>query len=335
LLRTSCPLYAAPSRAVHVLRACFRARSIFHLNADAQKVSVATKVLGGGIGVLVCLTTWMIASIFAGMVPVYLALIILIFVTPRRQSNLLRRSTWRAQPVGSKNHGWLSEAKSANAGEKGGLQFDARSSTNLSSDKSTGDPTNPKPSPSAPAAVKQPRGHTRVRRAGKSSAEASLTPTAAVWIRVGPGKFVRADGTPPPVEYDQSCVQEAPASTDSSASVSDSEHADTFAPESDVATNGSLRSTETDPVQAAEPCESTLPGTRKTWGSSGTGQRIHCARRTYRRCVVEPGHRRRTLVWSLVRSNRLPKQSIRRALGRGVWLPRTLRPRSPPHTRIR
>ncbi len=52
------------------------------------------------VALLMCLTTWSVASASPPMVPAYLALMVLIFVTPRSKRRLLALVRWSAKPVG-------------------------------------------------------------------------------------------------------------------------------------------------------------------------------------------------------------------------------------------
>jgi hypothetical protein len=65
----------------------------------------------------------------------------------------------------------------------------------VAADETPTEPSSSAPDSAGSAGVKPKRGRGRARRAAKTAVEPVLESAPATWIRVGPGKFVRADAT--------------------------------------------------------------------------------------------------------------------------------------------
>ncbi len=156
-------------------------------------------VLRTGLAVLMCLTTWAVASVSAWMVPLYLALMALIFVTPRNQHQLSVLSTRRAKLVSNEEPNSGRRRSIVSAGEAENLHLADRPVAESATDEPTVDVTSSAPDPVGATPVKQWRGRTRTRKTGKSAAETASVVPPVTWVRVGPGKFVRADSTTHPI----------------------------------------------------------------------------------------------------------------------------------------
>ena len=194
----------------HVTRRV-RARADVHRNsgwrAAASRHRPRTIVLRTGFAVLMCLTTWAVASVSAWMVPLYLALMALIFVTPRNQHQLPVLSKRRANLVSDEEASSDRRLTIVSAGEADILHLADRPVAEAATDESAVDVTGSAPDPVGASPVKQLRGRTRTRKTGKSAAEtASVLPPVA-WVRVGPGKFVRADSATHPIDQVQPHAQ--------------------------------------------------------------------------------------------------------------------------------
>jgi len=163
--------------------------------------------MGTGLALLMCLTTWVVASVAAWVVPVYLALMVLIFVTPRNQRQLLVLSKRSAKPLSNEEPNADRRLSIASAGEAKILHLADHPVADSLANEFTVDPTSSTPHPVGAGAVKQWRGRTRTRKTGKSAAEAASVLPPVAWVRVGPGKFVRADSTTHPIAQLQPRIQ--------------------------------------------------------------------------------------------------------------------------------
>ena len=156
-------------------------------------------VLAGLLGI----TSWVVASVSTWLVPVYVTAMVFIFVSPRAEN-----------PEGSQGAG---DPRGPAAGEEPAKGAKGPSSTapppSRGAEPPAGDPPEApakgsSPSASGPAATAKPRRRSRARKPAKPGSEPAVVAAPATWIRVGPGKFVRADlhaqaaeaGAPPPPE---------------------------------------------------------------------------------------------------------------------------------------
>ena len=223
MIGTSRPPNVEPSQVTRMVRA----RAGVHRNSGwrvaASRHRPRTIMLRTGLAVLMCLTTWVVASVSAWMVPLYLALMALIFVTPRNQHQLPVLSKRRANLVSNEEASSDRRLSIASAGEADILQLADCPIAEAATDESAVDVTSSAPDPVGASPVKQLRGRTRTRKTGKSAAEtASVLPPVA-WVRVGPGKFVRADIATHPIDQVQPhaqsdlCVAGASPAADSGA----------------------------------------------------------------------------------------------------------------------
>lgn len=100
----------------------------------------------------------------------------------------------------------------------------------------TADATMPNPDPTSTGAAKPRRSRARYRKTAKTAAEPVTDATPATWIRVGPGKFVRADASVPfPVQAqsEEIAVAAYPATDTSESATAPSEIVADGRPETD------------------------------------------------------------------------------------------------------
>lgn len=135
---------------------------------------------------LLGLTSWVVASVSTWLVPVYVTAMVFIFVSPRVES-----------PEGSRGAG---DTRQPAAGEEParGARSPSRKvppPSQAAEPSAGGSPEASaegiSPSPPGPAAAKPRR--RRARKPAKPGSEPAVAAPQATWIRVGPGKFVRAD----------------------------------------------------------------------------------------------------------------------------------------------
>jgi hypothetical protein len=158
---------------------------------------------GLGLVVLVVLTTFAVAWVSIWWVPAYLALMVLIFVTPHGR----RRPAWTLKP-GTESAGVvltdLGNSVRLDRADEGDYYHLA---AELVSRPTTGELTTESAgfsSDSASSGIgKARRGRGRTRKAAKTTAEPAPDAAPVTWIRVGPGKFVRGDANNQAVDQAQ------------------------------------------------------------------------------------------------------------------------------------
>jgi hypothetical protein len=138
-------------------------------------------VLAGLLG----LTSWVIASVSTWLVPVYVTAMALIFVIPRAERPR------GSGPLGDKGEPDLDKDQGS---EASGLSSPDPASRNavVQAASSPAEASASDTDGSGPGAVRPKRARSRARKPpARPGAEPATA--AATWIRVGPGKFVRAD----------------------------------------------------------------------------------------------------------------------------------------------
>jgi hypothetical protein len=176
--------------------------SVAHTRADLRQVQVTW--VGAVLAVLVGLTTCVVASVSISWVPVYLVLMVVILVTPRPA----RRSKTRSKSAGN-------STGSIHADLDHGIRADQMAEV---------DRHFPSPEPEAglelvtapadslghgldstgPDLLKPRRTRARARKLARTGTEPAMISIPVAWIRVGPGKFIRADANTSMVDPVQS-----------------------------------------------------------------------------------------------------------------------------------
>jgi hypothetical protein len=175
------------------------------------------KVTGAGLAlvVLVGLTTFAVAWVSVWWVPAYLTLMALIFVTPQGRS----RPEQILKPGAESANGVLNEldhglrVDRADEGDHHHLAVESISGSIVG--ESTTKTAGSHPDSTGSATVRPRRGRSRARKAVKPAAEPVLGSASVNWIRVGPGKFVRADANSQAIDQAQTeevTVEAQPAS---------------------------------------------------------------------------------------------------------------------------
>jgi hypothetical protein len=175
--------------------------------------------LGAGLVVLVGLTTWVVASVSLWMAPAYLALMVLIFVMPmgRQPSNSVREPGAESIGVGDAEIGQIPRVDRAAGADDNPPA--AEIDSGWVADEAVAEPLGPIPESAGSGGAKLKRGRARARKAAKTAAEPASDSPPVTWIRVGPGKFVRADATIPAIDQTQveDVAAEAVPATDAAA----------------------------------------------------------------------------------------------------------------------
>ncbi|MGZ3432390.1 MAG: hypothetical protein ACXWN0_11970, partial [Isosphaeraceae bacterium] len=136
------------------------------------------------LAALMGLTSWVVASISTWLVPVYVTAMVLIFVFPPVQH--LGEPEPAGEPAG------VSADRASEATNPASSGADSPGATNLEVDGSpAASATGAKP-PGSPT-PKRRRTRSQGRKPVKPGPEPAVTTSPAAWIRIGPGKFVRAD----------------------------------------------------------------------------------------------------------------------------------------------
>ena len=167
------------------------------LRPKAAGVSVVTVAL---VIVTTCAVAWWVSI---GWVPAYLALMVLIFVTPegRRPRASANVSASLSEPV-EKSDGDVSpddrpilRAEAAHLGDQHPHLGTALTAGEEADASAMPPPEDPQPGLPNKSTAKPRRGRGRGRKTAKAAVAAEPAPGAGsvTWIRVGPGQFVRAD----------------------------------------------------------------------------------------------------------------------------------------------
>ena len=156
--------------------------------ADGRWLRIRTVLVGIGLAALMSLTLWAVSSVSAWLVPVYLALMVLIFTAPRGE---------RAASAGESSAGPAGVAVGHDpvadrAAGRAETLLAAEPDPGLAAGEATA-ASPPRPDPAASGTAKPRRSRARGRKAAKLAAEPVPDSSSVTWIRVGPGKFVRAD----------------------------------------------------------------------------------------------------------------------------------------------
>jgi hypothetical protein len=155
------------------------------------------------------------------MAPAYLALMVLIFVAP-----LGRRPSKSASEVGSEHRCvdgtdiGQSQCVDRTAGAEEENHPAAELDAATAAEEAATEQSSSIPDSAGSAGAKPKRGRARARKAAKSAAETVLNPPPVTWIRVGPGKFVRADATTQavdPAQLEEVAAEDVPATDTSDA----------------------------------------------------------------------------------------------------------------------
>ena len=207
-----------PRHAARWFRNRVRTHLVFGTPAGAN--TYWSKVTGVGLAlvVLMGLTTLAVAWVSVWWVPAYLILMALIFVTPQRRSQPERESKPSEESAGrtltDRDHGLRVDR----ADERDHHHLTVESISGSIVGESTTESAGIDPDSTSAGMAKPRRGRGRARKAAKAAVETVLESTSVTWIRVGPGKFVRADANSQAV--DQAQTEEVTVEADPAADVS-------------------------------------------------------------------------------------------------------------------
>jgi hypothetical protein len=184
----------------------FRDRVRTHLVSGTPAGAHGYRPKATGVGlalvVLVGLTTFAVAWVSVWWVPVYLALMALIFATPqgpRRPEQVSKPGESVDRVLTDLDHGLRFDH--ADEGDHHHLAVESISASIVG--ESTTETAGSNPGSTSAATAKPRRGRGRARKAAKTAAPPMPDSASVTWIRVGPGKFVRADANSQAVDQAQ------------------------------------------------------------------------------------------------------------------------------------
>jgi len=194
LISTSRTPNARPRPGARWLRVGVRAHLVSGTQAAADERWLRATGVGAGLVALVGLTAWAVASVSVWWVPAYLALMVLIFVTPRGRRPLSTSSQASAESVSAVGSELWRDLRAD--GTDGVDQLPHL--TELDSGSAANEPTEPSDSSLESVGFSTPRarrGRVRARKAARTAAQPMPDPPPVIWIQIGPGKFVRVESS--------------------------------------------------------------------------------------------------------------------------------------------
>ncbi|MDG3005319.1 hypothetical protein [Paludisphaera mucosa] len=168
-----------------------------------------------GLAILTGVTSLVVATISIWLTPVYMAAMVLIFATPRPN-----------RPAGSPATSPTAPASPPDDAATASPEAGAVAGADDGRPEGLAAATAPAEDPAEPPSTKPRKRRGKGKRAAKAAALAEAAAAQPTWIRVGPGKFVRAD-VQAPTETENETETPAEAETDSQA---DPEASPTSAP---------------------------------------------------------------------------------------------------------
>jgi hypothetical protein len=218
LMATSRTPKVRPTHAARWFRDRVRAHLVSGTLAGADRHRPKATGVGLALVVLVGLTTLVVAWVSVWWVPAYLALMALIFITPQGRSRPARESKPGEESADSVLTDLDDGLRVDRADERAHHHLTVESILGSIAGESTTETADFNSDSISAGTAKPRRGRGRVRRATKTAAEPMLESAAVTWIRVGPGKFVRADANSQAV--DQAQTEEVTVEADPAADVS-------------------------------------------------------------------------------------------------------------------
>jgi hypothetical protein len=351
LIVTSRTPNTRPRPAARLFRVRFHDRPGLASRSVAERRRIRTALVGLGLVALMGLTTWAVASISAWLVPAYLSLMVLILAAPRGQ-----RASSASEPRAGSSGAEVAELGRDPGTDRAAGVGDAYPAAEPDSDLPAGEATEAltsRPDPAGAGTAKPRRSRVRARKTARTAAEPAPDSPSVAWIRVGPGKFVRADlsvqvpdRAPAEAVADANPATDAPAAETPPSTAPAATELERDAPDSPESTPGDEgvvpASDPGDPGSVTEEygIAPSAFGTEPRDSSSACGS---LRTRSGAWCVVrgaygqrsarttnQPRGTRHAEVRSSVRSDLRLEPAARRAFGRTAHVQRAWRPRSPP-----
>jgi hypothetical protein len=149
--------------------------------------------VGLGLVALVVLTSIAVAWVSVWWVPAYLTLMVVIFVTPQRHRQPVLRRELGDVSANVVPTIFANEQRVNQVADGEQIPLGTGWTSVLSVDESSPESADLCTDSTSFGGTKLRRSRSRARKMAKSAAEVVPELTSAIWIRVGPGKFVRAD----------------------------------------------------------------------------------------------------------------------------------------------
>jgi len=355
LIVTSRPPNPRPRPAARLFRVRFHDHPDLASRTVAEQRRIRTALVGLGLVALMGLTTWAVASISTWLVPAYLSLMVLILAAPRG-----KRASSASEPRAGSSGVEVAELGRDPGTDRAAGVGDAYPAAEPDSDLPAGEATEAltsRPDPAGAGTAKPRRGRVRARKTARSAAESAPDSTSVTWIRVGPGKFVRADlSVQVPDRAPAESVADANPATDAPAAETpppstaptamELERDAPDSPESTPGDEGAVPATEPGVPGSVTEEYGIAPsafGTDSRDSSSARGSQRSIRSQRGAWCAVrgayeerssrttnQPRATRHAEVRSSFRSDLRLEQAARRAFGRTAHVQRARRPRSPP-----
>jgi hypothetical protein len=203
LMATSRTPKVRPRHAARWFRDRVRTHLVSGTPAGTNRYWPKPNGVGLALVVLVSLTTIAVAWVSVWWAPAYLALMALIFVTPQRRSrpDQVSKSGEESANGALTDLGRNLRVDREDEGDQHDLAFESLSSLVVVESTTNAAGFSPDSTSSATAKTRRSRG--RARKAAKTVAEPALDSASVTWIRVGPGKFVRADANSQAIDQAQ------------------------------------------------------------------------------------------------------------------------------------
>ena len=190
LITTSRTPNARPRPRARWLRVGVRAHLVSGARVGAVGRRLRATGVGAGLVALVGLTAWVVASVSVWSVLVYLALMVLIFVTPPG-----RRPRATASEVIAESHGaGLSRGVRVDCVDGVDQHHSVAEPVSGSVTTELTEPPGSSPDSVGSSTAKPRQGRIRARKVTRTAAGPVPDTVRVAWIQVGPGKFVRVEG---------------------------------------------------------------------------------------------------------------------------------------------
>jgi hypothetical protein len=193
-----------PRHTARWFRESVRPHFIFGAPADVKKHRSESARVGLVLGVLIGLTSLAVAQISVWWVPAYLALMLFIFVTPRARGRPERQVMSVDKSADGIRNGSGQELRADHADEGAHIHFAPGSLSSPMTSESVAEAGAVSLDLTSSGVIAPRRTRSRARKAAKPATGHVLESASATWVRVGPGKFIRASSSGQAIDQAQS-----------------------------------------------------------------------------------------------------------------------------------
>jgi hypothetical protein len=177
---------------------------MFGAPADVKKHRSESTRVGLVLGLLIGLTSLAVAQISLWWVPAYLALMLFIFVTPHARGRPERQVVSVDKSADGIRNGSGQELRADHADEGAHTHLTSGSLSSPMTSESVTETGAASLNLTSSGVIMPRRTRSRARKAAKPAAEHVLESASATWVRVGPGKFIRASSNSQAIDQAQS-----------------------------------------------------------------------------------------------------------------------------------